>query len=270
MPGRHVPGWFPLVADPLSRLIGRQETFEIEIFGSRMLLDARDYTQRKILYRCFEPHEARLVARSLREGDTVLDIGANVGFFTLIAAQAVGPAGRVVAFEPIESNAAALRRNLALNGFDWVDVRVEAVADAPGEVRLGLPVGATSVDGVSGWWTRGGTVETSVVAQTAIDEVLGSDPAAFVKVDVEGMEDAVLAGAERAIREQRIGRLLIEVAPALIRRRGGTAAGLLAPLADAGYRLRRVDAIGRLRDVGVSPRLPRRVHSVLATTPSNG
>lgn len=267
-PGSLIPGWFPLVADPVSRIVGRPEAVQSDVFGSRMLLDARDYTQRKILYRSFEPHEARLVAGLLQEGDTVVDVGANVGFFTLIAARAVGPEGRVIAFEPIASNEAVLRRNLALNGYDWVDVRREAVGDAVGSLELGLPAGAVSVDGVSGWWTRGGAVDAATVAQTTIDEALGGERAAFVKVDVEGMEEAVLAGAERAIAERRIARVLFEVAPSLIRLRGGTAAELLAPLARAGYRLQRLDGVGRLREVDAGePKLPRRLHSVLAIAP---
>ena len=68
--------------------------------------------------------------RELRPGATFFDIGANVGFVTLIAARLVGPSGRVVAFEPVPENVAAIRENLALNGIDWVEVHETAVARA--------------------------------------------------------------------------------------------------------------------------------------------
>ena len=61
------------------------------------------------------------LARELRPGATFFDIGANVGFVTVLAARLVGPGGRVIAFEPVPQNAAAIRENLALNGIDWAE-----------------------------------------------------------------------------------------------------------------------------------------------------
>ena len=74
--------------------------------------------------------------REVRPGATFFDIGANVGFVTLIAARLVGASGRVVAFEPVPENVAAIRENLAMNGIDWVEVRETAVARSGGRASL--------------------------------------------------------------------------------------------------------------------------------------
>ena len=87
---------------------------EESVNGGRMLLDLDDYVQRKIWYRSFEPVTARALRRLLRPGDVALDVGANVGFYTLLFASRVGPSGTVHAFEPV--NGEKLEANLELSG----------------------------------------------------------------------------------------------------------------------------------------------------------
>src|SRR5687767_10821855 len=86
------------------------------------------------------------VVDSLRPGDVFVDVGANIGFFSLLAARAVGPDGRVIAIEAVSELAAAVRANAALNGFTQIEVVEAAASDAAGEVELMLaqhPGGAT-------------------------------------------------------------------------------------------------------------------------------
>ncbi len=136
----------------------------------------------------------------LRAGDVVYDIGANIGFFTLISARLVGPTGRVLAFEPVPENAAAIRRNAQVNRFRNVEVIERAVAGAPGRGDLlctehcgGATLAAT------------GIVPPDVTCSRAVDLVSVDDlvgrieipPPSLVKIDVEGAELAVLAGMKR-------------------------------------------------------------------------
>ena len=240
-PGRFVPGWFPLVADPLSRRLGPHSVVEASIAGSRMQLDPTDYTQRKILFRSFEPRDVRVVSRLVRPADICVDVGANVGFYTCLFARLVGPAGRVVAYEPVPANAAALRENLALNRYDRVTVRESAVGSARSPVGLELPrvPGHKPDAATSGSWRAGGTSASITVPQVRLDDELRGLRVRLVKIDVEGMEPAVLEGLQQTLAEHRGDALLVEVNLAPY-------AAVAAPLAAAGYRIRAIDPFARI------------------------
>ena len=79
-----------------------------------------------------EPELQEALAEHLKKGDVVYDLGANVGFYTLLSARLVGPEGHVYAFEPYPKSAETTRHNLAINGFDHATVINKAVADKPG------------------------------------------------------------------------------------------------------------------------------------------
>jgi FkbM family methyltransferase len=135
-----------------------------------------------------------LIAAELSAGDVFYDIGANVGFFTLLAARLVGEQGLVVAFEPVPESAATIRRNVAANNFTNVLVLEQAAFSRAGSATLAVPadqVGALlTSDAPAG--TRSITVEL-----VEIDELVRTGairPPNVVKIDVEGAEVDVLAG----------------------------------------------------------------------------
>ncbi len=84
----------------------------------------------------YETEKAELFARHVKPGGTVYDVGANVGFYTLIASRVLGPAGRVIAFEPSPRNLGFLRQNLRLNHITNVKILDFAVSDSEGETRF--------------------------------------------------------------------------------------------------------------------------------------
>lgn len=155
-----------------------------------------------------EPAVQRALATYVRPGGVFYDIGANVGFHTVIGARLVGPAGRVVAFEPIPSTAEALRRNLALNGFTNTEVIEGAVTARRGRALMLLgnePTWARlagspgSQDAPAG----GGNVE---VETYAIDALIAQGRIArptVVKIDAEGAEIDVLRGMAGVLRSDR-------------------------------------------------------------------
>jgi FkbM family methyltransferase len=134
--------------------------------------------------------------RWIRRGDIVFDVGANVGFFSLLAARLVGPGGRVVAFEPVPDNVVWARANARRNGFDHLEVMATAVGASTGHAELLLtrhPGGATVCEGA----TDDEVLARIEVPMVALDELveLGAVPApSFVKIDVEGAEAEVLSG----------------------------------------------------------------------------
>ena len=151
-----------------------------------------------------EPLVQAALQEHLGPGDVFYDIGAAVGFFTVLGARLVGPGGRVCAFEPLPANAAALRHNVALNGFDQVAVIEAAVGRSAGTAVLELSAEPT--------WARlaspasAGAERSTTVRVVSVDELLASGelpPPTLVKIDVEGAELEVIGGMTAALRRHR-------------------------------------------------------------------
>jgi FkbM family methyltransferase len=150
-----------------------------------------------------EPLVQRLLASRLRPGGVVFDIGANVGFFTVIAARLVGPEGRIFAFEPLPEAIPILRRNAALNGMSSVEVIEAAVGAADGQGTLRIPdllLGARLDDSASDGDRQVVVQITSIDSALARGEIVPPD---FVKIDAEGAEGDVLRGMAKTIRAHR-------------------------------------------------------------------
>jgi FkbM family methyltransferase len=145
-----------------------------------------------------EPGVQEFIVEHLHEGGVFYDLGANVGYFTLVGARIVGSRGRVRAYEPFTENAAALRRNVALNGLtDTVTVVEAAVADHAGQAAF--RTGPTGQDG------RLSDEGELVVPMVTLDEEIGQGaaPPTFVKIDIEGAELAALRGMREALKTHR-------------------------------------------------------------------
>ena len=154
-----------------------------------------------------EPYVQEALSRVVRPGMTVYDIGCSVGFFTVISARAVGPGGRVVAFDALPANVAAARRNAERNALTNVEVHEVAVGAHNGPGRFA--VAASSVWGrlVDG---AAGTMDVQVVA---LDARIASGQLPVpdvIKIDIEGGEVDALAGLEQTLRDHR-PLVLVEV-----------------------------------------------------------
>lgn len=155
-------------------------------------LPGNNFCKRMVLYSGLPDYpEMSFMLHYLRPGDGFLDVGANCGIFTLLAAALVGEGGRVEAFEPGEGAGRWLRRNLELNGFGQVGVHAAAVGAARSRVAFlrDFDVGNRIRAAVDGGL---GTVEVDCVR---LDDELAGRSFALAKVDVEGAEPLVLEGA---------------------------------------------------------------------------
>jgi FkbM family methyltransferase len=138
----------------------------------------------------YERHNQRLFSEKLHPGAVVLDIGANVGFFTLLASKLVGPAGRVHAFEPLPRNLYYLEQHIRLNEASNVTVHSLAIASTTGTARFG--------DGENASQARLSNAGEIQVLTTSLDDLLASRRIPrpdFIKIDIEGAEGEALQGA---------------------------------------------------------------------------
>jgi len=196
------------------------------------------------LYVCgsFEPNEFSFLDGFLKPGMVFVDVGANDGYFSLFAARRVGSTGVVVAIEPSTRERINLQRNLARNGFEDIHVISAALGAAPGEVDLQLAQSAHSGHNTLGRFVyddvKGANVERvtlKTLDQVAID--LGLSGIDFVKIDVEGAEASVVAGARSVLTSMR-PLMLLEINDHALSAQGATAQALLTCLqADFRYEI---------------------------------
>lgn len=174
-----------------------------------------------------EPAVQQALEREVSPGHTVYDIGANIGFFTIIAARLAGPRGQVVAFEPLPENIRWLRHNAGINGLTHVSVVEAAVGAEQGTTRF--EGGAAAV------WARVTESGEHEVPLIRIDDGIadGSLPVPdVVKIDIEGAEVAALDGMRQTLTRHR---------PTLIIELHESIAPVSQRLRTAGYDLERVD-----------------------------
>jgi FkbM family methyltransferase len=151
-----------------------------------------------------EPQVQKALRDHLRPGMTFYDVGANIGFFSLMAARLVGPEGRVVSFEADPEIAARLRENLARNQFTHAQVEQKAVWSETATVAFERVDPNTSPDrGLGHVSANGATRDSITVEAVSLDQYTAiRPPPDFLKCDVEGAEVAVFQGATRLLSDK--------------------------------------------------------------------
>lgn len=150
----------------------------------------------------YEPHLSALLRHYMRPGDTFIDVGANIGYFTLLAASCVGATGRVHSFEPNSRVFAELQHNLTLNRFTQVSANNVALSHRAGNVELffapEMDSGLSSLRRTSALLTATQTVRAITLDEYVAQRRVGKIRA--LKMDVEGAEKWVLEGAANLLR----------------------------------------------------------------------
>jgi FkbM family methyltransferase len=226
---RGLAGWFLRYAAPLSglrripvigpvlswtgrKLVPRDTLTWIQVQhgpAQGMWLRVNPRTGRDVLEGLGEPAVQATLQQQLRAGMVFYDLGANIGFFSLLAAQLVGSTGRVVSFEADPEIAGRLQENVARNNLLNVTVEQKAVWSEARTVSFARVDAATSPDRGLGHVTAEAAEENAIhVEAVSLDEYTRTAPAPdFLKCDVEGAEVEVFRGAARLLGEKRPGIL---------------------------------------------------------------
>ena len=182
-----------------------------------------------------EPQFTEMLRRIIAPGSTVMDVGANIGYFTCVMAQGVGTSGRVIAFEPFARPRRYLQHNIELNGFRSVCVDPRALADWTGPGYVTLPAYRLERDPAD---AVGDEVDVVPLDSAAADWDLSALD--IVKVDIEGAELRALEGMRSSIARWAPA-LAIEVHPGFLPLYGDSVDALEAFFEDVGYSWTRVE-----------------------------
>ncbi len=199
----------------------------------------------------YEPETAEALRKLLPTGGTFVDLGANEGYFTVMASKIAGPLGRVLAIDPQPRIKPIIEKNIELNGLANVVFAPVAISDQPGTATMHLfpdtNTGASSLATGAAHYKLP-TVDVPVMTLAALLDREKFERVDLLKVDIEGYEYEALLGAEDLLRSGRIEKIILEIHPHLIEPRGLDPGAIEKMLLGAGY----------LRDESFAPIVYRR------------
>lgn len=198
----------------------------------------RDLYVLALLLDRYEPETTQLFRSLIRPGMTVVDLGAHIGHYSLLAAQALGSHGTVYAFEPQPYNFMLLKKNIEANGYEDTIVPIpKAVARSSG--TLELFVGKSNSRGASKYRTRHvgkSSVKVDTVSLDSFFSEIGWPAVHLIKMDVEGAEEEVLKGMKELSRRNPEQKLIMEFAPENLRAANVSPGELFGALQGLGFR----------------------------------
>jgi FkbM family methyltransferase len=227
-PVQQTYGWLTRITTPRKKLI--------TINGYRMEVNLRmgGIAHNLVYTHTYEPFTTSLFSEHAKTAlhKCVIDIGANIGYYTLLAATLVGEKGRVYAFEPDKGNLAFLQHNVELNQLKNITISPNAVSDREGDTTIYLSnveagehslikVPARKID------------RTATIHTVTLDSVV-NEPVGLIKVDVEGAEVKVLTGAKNLLQKYH-PVLVVECWEDGLKASGNTIEGLFSLLKASGY-----------------------------------
>lgn len=212
--------------------------------GARFAVDTQDLIQRYLyLFGVWEPRMTLWLQRRLRPGDTFVDVGANVGYFSVLASQLVGPQGRVVAIEASEAFTERLEQNARQN--DSRNIRIVHTAVSDQQQTLTFVLASSANMGANSIVPYDGPAESTFEIEAfPLPDVLEADEIAtarVIKVDVEGAEGSVVRGMAPLLERLRDdAEVTVEVTPERMKQLGDDVEELLDTMRGAGFHVYRL------------------------------
>jgi FkbM family methyltransferase len=220
------------------RLSAGRPFARVRVNGLRLKIDLRDQGIGRPLYvrRSYELPETNYLRTHLHPGMVLVDVGANIGYFTTLASRIVGPTGRVVAVEPDRDNYAILKANLSANRIENSIAIDSALGSSPGHARL---YRSRENNGDHRLYSGSDSARESIKVEIeTLDDLLdrlGITRVDFIKMDVQGYESHVLQGMKRTLDRSRNLVVLSEFWPSGIEHAGGSPADFLEFFRSSGF-----------------------------------
>ncbi len=220
--------------------------------GHKMFLDPKD-TLRLSINGIYEEFETEIVYKEVKKGYSVLDIGANIGYYTLIFAKLVGEDGKVFAFEPEPNNFEILKKNVEINGYKNVILEKKAVTDKNGKIKLFLS--ETNL-GDHRVYDSGDGRKFIEVECIKLDDYFSNYEGKinFIKIDIQGGELNAFKGMRELLKKNKTLKIITEFWPFGLKKCGTDPLELLNFLVDNGFILNELDDLEK-KIIPTSPKL---------------
>jgi len=248
----HRIGKFYHVRTAHNFIISHLKTTFAEVDGHKMFLDSKDSLNLSVKG-IYEPLQTELVKKEIKKGDVVLNIGANIGYYTLIFAKLVGDDGKIFAFEPAPTNFSLLKKNVEINSYKNVVLVQKAVSNKTGKLKLYLSEDNMGDHRIYNSYDNRESIEIEAVR---LDDYFKNYRAGinFIKMDIQGAEYGAIQGMLNLLKENNL-KIIMEFWPSGLKRFGIAPAECLELLVEFGFRLFEVnEREKKIRPVNV-PRL---------------
>ncbi|MFH0936553.1 MAG: FkbM family methyltransferase [Candidatus Woesearchaeota archaeon] len=212
-----------------------------EIQGNKMHLDLNDkiVSTKLFMNNIWEETETKLFKDMIQENMTVIDIGAHIGYYTLIAAKLIGKKGKVYSFEPNPDNFALLKKNIEENGYKNVTLINKAISNKKGFLKLFI--NPESSGGASIYEKENAKYYTNIIATTLDESLKNIKKIDIIKMDIEGAEILALEGMSNIIKRNKNIKLIIEFNPEGIKKLGYEPINLINKLKNFGFTIKVID-----------------------------
>lgn len=200
-------------------LLSNKKTVIRNIQNNKMVLNLHDkgLSKQLFFYNYREPNCTELTKKLLQPGMTVLEIGANIGYYALIESKAIGKTGSIHAFEPFSQNFEILKKNVAINNYDdRVTLYNKAVSNVSGTNKIFIPKKMNRCNMLSSNGEKYETVE-SITIDGFFDKKFAPD---FIRMDVEGFEYYIFDGMINTLKKTKDCIVYMEYHPYLIEKEG--------------------------------------------------
>lgn len=236
--GRHLNRFY-IVRATLNFVLRNLKPSIVTVYGNRMFLD-KDDGMRLSIVGIYEPITVRHFREIIKPGDTVLDIGAHIGYYTLMSADLVGKRGKVYAFEPNTDNLTLLNKNIKANRYKNVVLVDKAVAKSTKKARLFINPISTGMHSLIDIDNNG---KSTMVETVSLDNFFGKKPPkiSVIKIDIEGGEYAAFEGMIKLLKESKKLTIFTEYSPFAIKKSGRSPRGFLNYLKSCGFALYGID-----------------------------
>jgi FkbM family methyltransferase len=204
--------------------------------GQKLFLDKEDSLMLSIKNNEHELTEIEFLKQIIKNGDTVLDLGANIGVYTLIFAKLVGKSGHVFAFEPDPTNFEILSKNVKENKHENVTLVQKAVSEKNDKIKLFVSKRNHASHRIFDSEEKRNSIEVDVITLDTYFKK-NKNPINFIKIDVEGVEGATLLGASNIIKNSKDLVIMMEYFPKWIRKYGMNPEEILDSLIEKKFKL---------------------------------
>lgn len=224
----------------VSRILASNEHLMIEIEGCRFYIRSSPASIQEYLFETFEPYTTELFKRAIKPGATVLDIGAQFGYYSLLAAKLTGPDGMVFSFEPVPRNFEVLIKNIEMNNYNDIICPIQKAVGNKRELVTIFLYEHSDSHGMFRHPTAAVDKTISVECIT-VDEFLEGRPVDVIKIDIEGNEPFALEGMEKTISKNKNLILFTELAPIFLRKAGVEPRDYISQLKNLGFKIQIID-----------------------------
>jgi FkbM family methyltransferase len=234
------------IANTVYDIVRPHGALSVNVEGSTIHLKPEDRTITPLLIAngSYEESETETCKKFIKPGMTVIDIGANIGYFSCLFARLVGSGGKVISFEPEPDNFKWLNKNIQENHYSCIEANNLALADKEGS--LDLYVGEVSQ-------TTSSFIEDNIVYENHVDKVpvktaklddfleqQAVDSVDFIKIDVQGFEETVFRGAQKTLSSAHIS-MIMEFWPYGLKKAGTNVDQLLSTLEGFNFSIYKLD-----------------------------